>query len=105
MDPIVITEHRWLVPTVCHQCFIDIEHSERSEEHRWISVSLLSTHVGWWSGRLRTRLRDAWRTLRGDGRYFIELLDGEEADALIAGMQQARDAAFGPTPQPPTNAG
>ena len=86
---------RWLVSTNCHECFIDIEHSEAGIDCRWISVGLLSTHMGWWNGRLRARIADAWRVLRRGAPVSFDLDTAETADDLIAALIHARTAAFG----------
>ncbi len=39
---------------------------------------------------LRIRLRDAWRTFKGDGRCWEEMYRVEHVDALIATLQEAR---------------
>lgn len=95
MNPVQIDQERWLVKTSCHVCFIDVEHSEQHDEFRWIGISLLSTHAGWWSGRLRTRIAEAWSILNGRAYASFELNTAEETDALVQALTIARAAAFG----------
>lgn len=52
---------------------------------------------------LRIRLRDAWRTFRGDGRCFEEMYRAEQIDALILALQEGRQHVWGPT-EPTTSA-
>ena len=99
-NPARLDVDRWLVKTGCQLCFLDVGHSRRGEEWKFITVGLLSTHVGWWSGQLRTRVAEAWRVLRGCSYPFIELYDVHEIDALIEALQAAREEAFG-SDQPP----
>jgi hypothetical protein len=89
---------RWLVETNCHECFIDVESSEKNDEWKWISIGLLSTHTGWWNGLLGTRLREAWKVLRGGVPTAFDLSTAEEADELLAALSHARIAAFGYPP-------
>lgn len=94
-NPVRLDECTLLVKTSCQQCYVDVGHSKVREDFKFVSVGLLSTHVGWWSGQLRTRLAEAWRVLRGGSYPFIELYDVLEADALIEALQTARQQAFG----------
>jgi hypothetical protein len=44
---------------------------------------------------LRARLKDAWRTFRGEGRCWEEFVFADGLDDFIAALQEARVAAFG----------
>jgi len=91
---------RWLTATECHECFIDVESSEHSDDWKFVSVSLMSTHTGAWSQGFGVRIRNAWRCLRGRGSWWFEFATAEPLDDHIAALQAARTTAFGPPPQP-----
>ena len=85
----------WIVPTLCHECYIDVESSERNDDHKWISIGLLSTHVGYQNNRLVWKLREMWKILRNGVPTVFEMDAVEEIDDLIAALNFARNAAFG----------
>jgi hypothetical protein len=88
-----IKPDRWLIQTMCHECFIDVE-SSNDAGWKWVSLNMLSSHQGQWEGRLRTRLSYAWKVLTGQGWPALELVTVEEVDALISTLIQARQKAF-----------
>lgn len=94
-NPVRLDVDHLVVKTNCSMCFVSINHSQRSSDFHYVCIGLLSTHAGWWSGQLRTRIAEAWRILRGGSYPFIELVDAEETDALISALQIARQEAFG----------
>jgi hypothetical protein len=86
----------WLVKMACHCCYLTLSHGDDPEfrDDQWIGVSLLSTHVGWYNGRLRSRIRGAWQVLRYGAAESFELLSLEETDALISTLTMMRGKAF-----------
>jgi hypothetical protein len=94
-EPVEISPGRWVVPTSCYECFIEVKHSGIDPDYKWIEVGLLSTHAGWWSGRLRARLINAWSILRGGTYYAWDTNTAEETDMLINTLIKARKETFG----------
>jgi hypothetical protein len=97
-NPRFLDHNRWLVSTSCHECFIDVEHSDKDDAVRWVSVGLLSTHEGAWNGRFFNRLKMAWRLLWDSVPTAFDLGTAEEVDALQAALSHARINAFGYPP-------
>lgn len=77
----------------------DDEHATEMDPFAYVNITQYegTCRHGKYSS-LRIRLRDAWRTFRGDGRCWEEMYRSEHVDALISALQEARDSAFGPRP-------
>jgi|SRR5215472_1383567 len=91
-----IGPERWLIPTGCHDCFINVEHSVwKDRDDKWVSVSLLSGHIGSYERGWRRRIKEAWRMLRGYPYTYFEMMEAQEVDSLILTLMRARSIAFG----------
>jgi len=90
---------RWLVETSCHDCYVDVEAFELTQERNTIEVGILTRHNNSPSS-LKFRLGRAWRAFRGQADEFLTLTNEREADALLEVLFAAREEAFGAVEPP-----
>lgn len=92
-----MTDNRY-VELVCGECLIRIKTWE-SDGGR-IDVQVISNPSSRWHMLMGTRIKNAWRVLRGHYDWSgFELMNSEEADEFIAAIAVASCEAFPEEPK------
>lgn len=101
------SDFRRIIETYCPGCFIEVvgfdwakAGFDRTEAGDAVPpcevyVGLISNHVTSFNLRWRTRIKRAWRVLRGQSTEEIELGTLHDLEELIAALQAARTALYG----------
>lgn len=84
------------VEQACGDCLIRIEAWRPFKgDHGFMDVQIISNSASAYHMHLRTRIRNAWKALRGSYDWSgFEVYDSDEADALLTALALASGEAF-----------
>ena len=85
---------QWLIPTSCLGCAINIVAFKRDDGTIWddsVYIKMLSDHSHLYFNMWRTRLRFAWKALRGNYLEDISLDLPEDIEAFKKAMDEVHE--------------
>ena len=90
------------VETTCLECVIQVngfppkKDPKGNDYWQWMDITLLSNHQGYYVMGWRSRIRRAWKALRGFDEPWVEIEDKEMLNKLIDSLKRVGDQTWPP---------